>query len=153
MPIGASFSPTRSYPITSTVVFDTVSPVTKALSTGGGAQTMTVTEILSGLLTPDTQDAQTWNTPTAALLNAAIPGIGVGVSFEFTVINYGDSTLTIGLGTGVTKVTIATVSSVLTIATLTCKRFRMVCTGVLKQGSASDSWNIYTVGASAAAVA
>lgn len=152
MAIGASFSPTRTYPVLGTVLFSQIEPTSYTLTTAGGVQTATAAATLSGLWLVDCQDAQSITTPTAALLVAAIPGISVGTSFYLDVINYGDTTLTIVVGTGVTKTTIATVSSVLTVATLTAKRFLFNCTGVLKQGSSADAFVIYTVGASSAAV-
>jgi hypothetical protein len=69
------------------------------------------------------------------------------------VINYGDSLLTVGLGSGVTRIIVAGVSAVLTVATLTGKQFRFVCTGVKKNGDAADAWQVWTIGASAATVA
>lgn len=148
MAIGASFSPTRTYPVISTVLFSQVDPVSWTLTTGGGVQTMTVAQCLSGLHLVDCQDAQSLTFPTAALLVAGISGIAVGTSFDLTVINYGDSTLTMVLGTGITKTTIATVSPIITIATLTAKRFLLNCTGVLKQGSSADAFVLYTMSAS-----
>ncbi len=153
MSLGNRRTPERQNPLLSGLVIEQRPAVTNVLTTGGGAETLTTAELLSGLLTPDTQDAQTWNTPTAAQINAAIPGVKVGDSFDVDIINYGDSTLTIGLGTGVTKVTIAGVSAVLTLATLVSKRLRFVCTGVKLAGDASDAWVVYGFGSVAAAVA
>jgi len=149
MPITA-FSPTTNYARLTTVAYPQVTPTTQVLTTGGGVVTGTVTQILSGLLRMSTTNAQTFTTPTAALIVAAINGCQVNTSFDLDVINYGASTLTIGLGTGVTTPTIATVASVLTLATLTAKRFKFVVTNAT-QGS--EAVEIYTIGASAAAVA
>lgn len=159
MSIATRRTPERNSPLFSGKVIEKGTAVTNALTTGGGVETMTVEEVLKGLLVPDCQDAQTWNLPTAALLNAGIPGVEVGSAFEFTVINYGDTTLTIGLGTGVTKTTIATVASVMTIATLCSKRFRLECTGINTDGlpggvpGSTDSWVVWAYGSIAAAVA
>jgi hypothetical protein len=100
----------------------------------------------------DCQDAQTWTLPTATLLNAGIPGVEVGSVLEFSVVNYGDTTLTIGLGTGITKTTIAGVAAIMTLATLTTKRFRLECTGVKNPSdpSTSDAWVVWTIGAGTA---
>lgn len=146
-------APERQNPFFSQVVIQKGVTVQKALSTAGGVITATVAELLTGLIAIDCQDAQTYTLPTAALLNAAIPGVEVGSFFEFEIINYGDSTLTIGLGTGVTKTTIAGVSAVLTIVTLAKKKFRLECTGVLSAGSAADAWVVWGFGSTAAAVA
>jgi len=150
MPPLASFSPSINYARFATVAIPTNSPTTKVLTTAGGVITMTVLELLCGLLRVDTQDAQTLTTPTAAAIVAGINGCMVGASFDLDVINYGDSTLTIGLGAGVTKVTVAGVSTVLTLATLTCKRFKLVVTNNLV---GSEAVEIYGFGSTAAAVA
>lgn len=146
-------SPERQNPFFSQVVIQKGVTVQKALSTAGGVITATPAELLTGLIVIDTQDVQTYTLPTAAALNAAIPGVEVGSFFDFEIINYGDSTLTIGLGTGVTKTTIATVAAVMTIVTLAKKKFRLECTGVLSAGSASDAWVVWAFGSTAAAVA
>jgi hypothetical protein len=153
MALGNRRTPERQSPFFSHVVIQKGVTVSNVITTASTPETMTVAELLTGLLVNDTQDAGTWTTPTAALLNAGIPGVEVGNFFEFTVVNYGDSTLTIGLGTGVTKTTIATVAAVVTIATLTSKRFRLECTGVLANGSTADAWVLWTVGVGAATVA
>ncbi len=145
-----SFTPTTGYAKHSTLMYPTCTPVTQVLTTGGGAITMTTAQLLGGLLRVDCQDAQTFTTPTAALLVAAINGCEIGTSFECDVINYGDTTLTIGLGTGVTKLTIATVAVVMTLATLTAKRLRFVCTAI---APGSEAWVVYAFGSTAAAVA
>lgn len=146
-------TPERNSPLLSGGVLQKFTPVNQALSTGGGVVTMTPAQLLSGLLLCDCQDAQTFTLPTAALLNAAIPGVEVGTTIYVDIINYGDTTLTIGLGTGVTKTTIAGVAAVLTIVTLASKRLILNCTGVLANGSAADAWVVYGVGSTAAAVA
>lgn len=146
-------APERNNPFFSSIVIQKGATVSKVLTTGGGVVTGTPAEILAGLLVFDTQNAQTYNLPTAAILNAAIPGVEVGNFFEFEVINYGAATFTLGLGTGVTKTTIAGVSAVLTIVTLAKKRFRMECTGVLSAGSTADAWVVWAYGSTAAAVA
>jgi len=149
MPL-TSFSPSVQYGRFSTLSYPTAVPVTKTLTTGGGVITMTTAELLGGLLRVDCDDAQTLTTPTAAAIVAAIQGCQVGTSFECDVINYGDTTLTIGLGTGVTKLTIHTVAAVLTLVTLTAKRLRFVVTNTT---GGSEAVEVYAFGSTAAAVA
>lgn len=153
MALGTRRTPERANPFFSGPQFTKGVTVSNALSTGGGVEVMTVAEVLSGFLVADTQDAQEWTLPTAALLNAGIPGVEVGSTFEFTVANYGDSTLTIGLSTGVTKTTVAGVAAILTIATLTSKRFRLECTGIANPyvPGTSDAWVVWTLSASTVA--
>lgn len=154
MALGPRRTPERESPLFSGVMLPKFAPVTKVLTTAGGVITMTAAEALSGLLKVDCDDAQTLNVPTATALNAAIPGVAVGTQFELHVINFGDTTLTIGLNTGVTKETIHTVAPVLTIVTLAAKRLHFICTGVNGvQGATSDSWDLVAYGSTAAAVA
>jgi len=145
-----SFSPSPMYARFSTLAYPTVTPTTFVLTTAGGVRTLTTAELLSGLLAVDCDDAQTMNTPTAALIVAAINGCQVGTSFDVDVVNYGDTTLTVGLGTGVTKTTIHTVASVLTIVTLASKRLRFVVTNVTP---GSEALTVWAFGSIAAAVA
>lgn len=149
MPL-TSFSPTDNYARFSTVVIPTVTPTLITLTTGGGVVAMTTAQLLCGLITANCDDAQTMTTPTAAAIVAAISGCQIGASFDLDVINYGDTTLTVALGTGVTKDTIATVSPVLTLATLTAKRFKFVVTNNVV---GSEAVKVYAFGSTAAAVA
>lgn len=154
MPIGPRRTPERQSPLFSGVLFPTYRPLLKTLTTAGGVITLTAAELQSGLLTIDCDDAQTLTTPTATDLNTGIPGVAVGTAFFVDVINYGDTTLTIGLGTGVTKSTIHSVSAVLTLVTLAAKRLLFVCTGVNGvMGATADAWVVYAFGSTAAAVA
>jgi hypothetical protein len=145
-----SFSPNVGDPRKSSLHYPTIVPATQVLTTGGGVVTMTTTQLLGGLLRASTTNAQTFTTPTAALIVAAINGCLVGSSFDVDVINYGASTLTIGLGAGVTTPTIATVACVLTLATLTAKRLKFVVTNATP---GSEAVEVYAFGSTAAAVA
>lgn len=150
MPSIVNFGPTTGYPKFATLVYPTVTQTLITLTTAGGIRTLTAAELLAGLLTVNCDDAQTMTTPTAALIVAAINGCQVGQSFDVDVINYGDTTMTLGLGTGVTKKTIATVSAVLTLVTLASKRFKFVVTNVTP---GSEAVEVYAFGSLAAAVA
>lgn len=151
-------TPERTSPLLSGVIIQkgiTPSPTTGiVVSTGSGVVTLTAAQILTGFLAIDCQDAQTANLPTATLLNAAIPGVEVGDVIELAIVNYGDSTLTVGLGTGITKTTLASVAAVMTLATLVSKRFRLECTSIAGQnGATTDAWVVWAFGSTAAAVA
>lgn len=150
-----SFTPQQGFPVFAGLTLPLTTPANIVVTTATTPVTGTVAQLLGGLLLVDCQDAGTWTTPTAALINAAMQAPQVGRSFEVDVVNYGDTTLTIGLGTGVTKTTIATVAPVLTIVTLASKRLRFVCTGVASDAvvGSSDAWVIYAFGSTAAAVA
>lgn len=145
-----NFGPTPNYARFGTVVFPSCTPTTKTLTTAGGVATMTTAELLCGLLRVNCDDAQTYNTPTAVDIVAAINGCQVNTAFDLDIINYGDTTMTLGLGTGVTKVTVATVAAVVTMATLTAKRFKFVVTNVTP---GSEAVVVYAFGSTAAAVA
>lgn len=108
-------------------VFEKTTPAT--LTTAGN-QTLTVAQLLGGLLLRDPNGgAVTDTTPTAAAIKAAIEAdnklnVGVGLSFEFTIRNTADAaeTITVAGGTGVT------VSGTATIAQSNSKRFKAVFT-------------------------
>lgn len=157
MALGTRRTPERTSPLLSGLMLQkgvTPLPTTGIIiTTALTPVTMTVAQLLQGFLAVDCQDAGTLTLPTAALLNAALPGIEAGTFFEFGVVNYGDTTLTIGLGTGMTKTTLATVAAVMTIVTLASKRLRLECTGVLANGDAADAWVVWAYGSTAAAVA
>jgi hypothetical protein len=153
MALGTRRTPERASPLLSGVILPKKTATQQVVTTGTTPITGTVAQFLQGILPVDCQDAGTITTPTAALLNAGIPGVAVGTSFDLDVINYGDTTLTIGLGTGVTKTTIATVAAVMTLATLVSKRFTFICTGVLANGDTADAWVVWAHGSIAAAVA
>lgn len=153
MALGTRRTPERNSPLLSGVLIPKKTATQQVLSTGGGVVTMTVAQALQGLLPCDCQDAQTITLPSAALLVAGIPGCAVGSSFDLDIINYGDTTLTVGLGTGVTKTTIAGVAAVLTLVTLASKRLTLICTGVLANGDAADAFVVWAHGSLAAAVA
>lgn len=146
----AAFSPSVAYARFATLAYPTITPTLITLTTAGGVRTLTAAELLSGFLTVDCQDAQTATTPTAALIVAAINGCQVGTAFYVDVVNYGDTTLTIGLGTGVTKATIATVAAVMTLVTLASKRLLFVVTNNIV---GSEAVSVYAFGSTAAAVA
>lgn len=149
MPI-TSFTPTSQFAKFSTVIFPTMGVTSIVASTGSGVVTLTTAQAMQGLLPVDCQDAQSITTPTAALIVAAINGCQVGQAFDLDVVNYGDSTLTMALGTGVTKTTIAGVAAVLTLVTLAAKKFRFIVTNVTP---GSEAVTIWAFGSTAAAVA
>jgi hypothetical protein len=120
------------------------------LTTGGGVRTLTAAEVLGGVLIVNCDDAQTANLPTGTLLNAALPGCSVGASFELDVVNVGDTTLTIAVGTGGTLVQGNSKSTVATIVAQASKRFVIIVTGVTQNGDASDAYQVIGMGSIAA---
>lgn len=153
MSLGTRRTPERNSPLLSNVLIPSKTATQQVITSGTTPVTGTVAQFLQGILPVDCQDTGTLTSPTAALIVAGIPGCAVGSSFDLDVINYGDTTLTIGLGTGVTKTTIATVAAVMTIVTLASKRFTFIVTGVLANGDAADAVEAWAHGSIAAAAA
>jgi hypothetical protein len=146
----ATFAPTTNYARLSSVVFPTMGVTPQVVTTATTPVALTTAQILQGLLPVDCQDAGSITTPTAAAIVAAIEGCQVGTAFHLEVVNYGDTTLTLALGTGVTKTTIAGVAAVLTMVTLVGKRFLFVVTNVTP---GSEAVTVWAFGSTAAAVA
>jgi|KBSMisStaDraftv2_1062788.scaffolds.fasta_scaffold156335_2 hypothetical protein len=145
-----SASPAKTYAAFATITFPTMGVTQMTVTTATTPVQMTTAQLLQGLLPVDCQDAGSITTPTAAAIVAAIPGCQVGTAFDLDVVNYGDTTLTLALGTGVTKTTIATVSAVLTMVTLVSKKFRFVVTNTT---AGSEAVTVWAFGSLAAAVA
>ena len=54
---------------------------------GTGNQTITIAEVLTGILYDDPEGAGTWTLPTAALAVAGVTGVAVGDCIDFAVVN------------------------------------------------------------------
>ncbi|VVU94771.1 hypothetical protein CPAV1605_496 [seawater metagenome] len=85
---------------------------------GTGAQTLTIAQILTGIILCDPTAAATHTTPTAALTVAGVTGVAVGDTIDFHLLNTGtageDETITVAAGTGVTLVGFADVENSVT---------------------------------------
>jgi hypothetical protein len=110
------------YQVTDGNVSEAVLLVQGAPATATAAATLTVAQLLSGLVvcssTPGTQTL-----PTVALLEATLTNNKVDSGFEVSFVNTAASTLTVAVGTGWTLVGTATA------ATLTSALFRARKTG------------------------
>lgn len=133
------FTPQQTYPRTKGVFVPTYSAQTATVTTATTPVTVTAAQILQGVLIVDCQDAGTITFPTAALLKAAIPAPDVGTAFELIVLNSGDTTLTVAIGSGGTLVGTATV------ATVSSKRLLFRFTNVTE---GSEAYTVYSLGAS-----
>tara|TARA_Y100000310_G_scaffold228164_1_gene230469 strand:- start:219 stop:710 length:492 start_codon:yes stop_codon:yes gene_type:complete len=75
-----------------------------AAAPGTGNQTITITQLKTGILYDDPEGAGTWTLPTATLLLAGLPGYVVGDCLDFSVINNAttgvDEIITMAVGTG-----------------------------------------------------
>ena len=151
-PYGSGFSPLLGEPRMGLVPIPTKTATAATLTTAGGARTATAAECLGGLFILNVDDAQTLTLPTATLLNAAIPSCHSGAAFDIDIINTGDATLTVAVGTGGTLVVGNSKSSVATVVSDASKRFTVMVTGVTQDGDASDSYTVYGYGSIGSAV-
>ena len=132
LPFGAGFTPMTGYPRMGMWPVVDVVPFTHTLSSGAGTtHTATAAEVLGGLWIINCDDASTVTLPTAALLNAAIPGVKANTVISFLVINTGDASITLAVGTGGTLVVGNSKSTVATVATVTSKRWLIRVTAVM----------------------
>lgn len=150
MPSIPSFTPNKAFAQFSSIVFPMMGVTPQIVTTATTPVALTLAQLFQGLLPVDCQDAGSITTPAAAAIVAGINGCQVGQGFDLDVTNYGDTTLTMALGAGVTKTTIAGVAAVLTLATLVSKRFRFIVTNVTP---GSEAVTIWAFGSTAAAVA
>lgn len=132
-----SYSPNQGYARVSTLNYPTVTPT--AIDLGGSNGTLTVAELLSGLLLIDPNGNVTATLPTAVQIIAGINGVDTDCAFRVEVINTagGAETLTIAAGSGGTLVGTAT------IAQSNNKAFLVVITSIV---SGSEAYKIYSLG-------
>jgi len=82
---------------------------------GTSNQTITITQLKTGILADDPEGNANWTLPTAALLVAGLPGYVVGDCLDFTIVNEATSTvdekITVVMGTGGTAVGLMVVDS------------------------------------------
>lgn len=137
-----SFTPQQAWARFQTLVFPQAT-----VTTYPADATVTAAELLGGMIIDSEDGAASFTLPTAAALNAAIPGVGVGCFFDFLLRNVGNNTATVVVGTGITSVT----GNTLTVATVSTRLFRLVCTGVANPGvvGSTDSYDLYSLGVSA----
>jgi hypothetical protein len=153
LPFGSGFSPLQGEPRMGLIPIPYRVATLATLTTGGGVRTATAAEVLGGLFVLNVDDAQTMTLPTGALLNAAIPGCVAGASFEFVIINTGDATLTVAIGSGGTLATGSnSKNSVATVTSNSSSRWLVVITSVLQAGDSSDGYTVYRIGVDASAV-
>lgn len=151
---GTGFSPLRGEPTMGGIPQPLKTPAAMTLTTGGGVRTLTAAEVLGGLLLVNCDDAQTATLPTAALLLAAMPGAAVGQSFDVDIINSGDTTLTMAVGTGGTLLIGSnSTSTVATVVAKASKRLTVRISSMVKAGDSTDGYVVYGHGSIAAAVA
>lgn len=133
-----SFTPQQTNPDFESLVYETYTPTTYTDSA-----TVAASELLGGILIDTKNGAATLTLPTAALLNAAVPGAAVGKSVKFYVRNTGNNTCTVAVGTGGTSVS----GNTLTVATVNTRMFLLRITGVANSvdPTTSDSYDLYSL--------
>ena len=92
--------------------------------------TLTAAEMLTGIVTSTSAAAVAATLDIATNLDAALPTSGAGDSFDFSIINTGPNTLTVGTATGWTLV------GTMTVVTVVSGRFRARKTG-------AGAWVLY----------
>jgi len=132
--------------------YDTTTPsvLTKfpapAAAIGTGAQSITIAQMLTGILEEDVAGAATWTLPTAALLVAGVTDVAIGDTLDFAVINTdgtADIAITVAAGTDGSLVGNAEVESADTTADAISSgsaMFRIRFTGV---ASGSEAYVAY----------
>jgi len=82
---------------------------------GASAQTITIAEIVTGILHDDPEGNATWTLPTAALAVAGVNNVAVNDCIDFVVINdatsAADEKITVAVGTGGSAVGLMVVDS------------------------------------------
>ena len=144
MALGTRRTPERNSPLIGGSTIINAGPV--ATVTVASTKTWTAAELLVGFIPANCTDASTSTLPTAALLAAAIPGIRIGNWFKFTVVNYGDSTITWVMGSGITNKVIDGEDAILdSCGTHVAQDYYLVCTGIADPSdpSKSDSFDFY----------
>tara|TARA_Y100001951_G_C11223069_1_gene229974 strand:- start:76 stop:582 length:507 start_codon:yes stop_codon:yes gene_type:complete len=116
---------------------------------GSGNQTITIANLLTGILHDDPEGNATWTLPTATLMVAGVNGVKVGDCFDFIVINDATTTVdekvTVAMGTDGTAVGLMIVDSNLVagIRGHGSGAFRIRFTGV---AAGSQAYTCYRIG-------
>ena len=113
------------------------------------ALTVTIAQILTGIITMDPTADRAWTLPTAALSVAGVTGVAVGDCIDFSIINTGtanaDEIITVSAGSGGTLVgsgAICTANAVNDAMSTGSGLFRMRFTNVT---SASEAYVCYRI--------
>jgi hypothetical protein len=120
-----------------------------AVPGAGAAQTLTIANLLTGILHDDPEGNSNWTLPTAALAVAGVAGVAVGDCIDFVVINdatsAADEKITLLMGTDGTAVGLMVVDSQLVagIRGHGSGAFRIRFTGV---ASGSEAYVCYRIG-------
>jgi hypothetical protein len=125
---------------------------TISVTTGNTPVTLTAAQLLIGVLPVNCANNGVLKLPTAAALNAGIPGVEVGTGLHVWIVNPGAATCTLAINTGITNKSIDSDIAVLAMTTHTAGHYYLVCTGVANPSdpSTSDTWDLYGFGVTTA---
>lgn len=145
--VGTRSTPQRGPQYLGGPIAERLTPATVTLT---GNATMTAAQLVKKLIPIDCQEATTWTLPTAAEIAAAQPGLEVGDVFRFNVINYGDSTCTLAVNTGITNKVIDSEDAILVQATHIGAEYALVMTAKANPSdpSTSDAFDLYLLSTS-----
>ena len=155
MALSASHIPSREMNFVGGPTIERLTPATITVTTGTTPVTMTTAQLLTKVIPVDCQDTGTLTLPTAKLIGTTYEGIYVGDVIPFILINFGDTTLTLAVGTGITAKVITTKTTALTLTQYQSGRFWLVCTAVAipSDPSSAYTFDLYGSGPTSAAVA
>ena len=155
MALSDSHTPSREMAFAGGPTIERLTPATITVTSGTTPVTMTTAPLMKRLIPVDCQDTGTLTLPTAALIGASYEGIYVGDVIPFTLINFGDTTLTLAVGTGITAKVITSKTTALTLVNYTSANYWLVCTAVKNPSDPSSAYtfDLYGSGPTAAAVA
>ena len=149
--VGNRRTPERNNTLLGGRVVERLTPAT--VTVGSAGTTLTAAQLFKKLIPLNCTDTGNLTLPTATAIMDAEPGLNVGDVFEFILINFGDSTASVVVGTGITNKSIDSEDAVLDVATHQCGRFFLVCTGKANPSdpSTSHSFDLYGGGVTTAA--
>src|SRR5512146_322122 len=122
--LGNRTTPERRSPLLGGAVVENLTPAT--VTVGSSGVTLTAAQLLKKLIPLNCTDTGNLTLPTAALLVAGRPGLAVGDVIEVQFINFGDSTASLVMGSGITNKVIDSEDAVLDIATHQALRCALV---------------------------
>jgi hypothetical protein len=146
-------TPERRTPLMGGVVWEDGVP--SVVTVGSSGATLTAAQLLTGLIILNCTDTGNLTLPTATAIMEACPGLSIGSKARFRMINHGDSTATLVMGSGITNYSLDSAVSVLTIATNQGLEFELVVTGKANPSdpSKSNTMDFHGYGVTAAATA
>lgn len=101
----------------------------QAAAAVNASATLTTAQVLGGIITSTTAAATNCPLPSAVTLVAALPGVAIGDTIQFTVVNTGPNTFTVQTDS-TTRITVGGTGGANAVATATSGRFAIRFTNV-----------------------